>query len=320
MNNKVNYGLIGFLVLVGMAMIFGFAIWMMKPTNEKSVQDYTIYFNESVFGLNIDAPVKYRGISVGKVVNLEINPKNSEQIKVTARILKSTPIKANTIAKLTAQGITGLTYINLSMGKHDAPKLTVKDGEKYPVIKSAPSFFDDLEKSFGNVSVRLSSTLEKTESLLKDENQKEITKILNKSANLMQKFDKLLDDKTIKHIQNTVRNVDNFTYKLDKTMPHIDELIVKSVKWEEDILVAFNSIMYSYVEMTKTMDEIKRAVASGEFNIKAISEEILPTVDATLLEMQNSMVKMQELMQHYEDSPADILYKQEKRIKAPGEK
>jgi len=320
MNNKVNYGLIGFLVLVGIAMIFAFAIWMMKPTSEKSVQAYTVYFNESVFGLNIDAPVKYRGISVGKVTNLEINPRNSEQIKVTLRILRSTPIKTSTVAKLTAQGITGLTYINLSMGKHDGEKLVVQDGEEYPVIKSAPSFFDDLEKSFGSVSLKLSSTLTKTEMLLKDENQKEISRILTKSANIMEKVDDLLDKETIKHIQNTIKNIDSITYKTDKVMPNIDNLIVKSIKWEENILAAFNSIMYSYIEMTKTMDEIKRAVSSGEFNIKAISEEIIPTLDNTLLEMEKSMIKMQEFMQHYEDSPADILYKQEKQIKAPGEK
>jgi phospholipid/cholesterol/gamma-HCH transport system substrate-binding protein len=320
MNNKVNYAMIGFLVLVGIAMIFAFSIWMMKPTDTKDVQNYTIYFNESVFGLNIDAPVKYRGISVGKVTNLEINPKNTEQIKVTAQILKSTPIKTSTVAKLTAQGITGLTYINLSMGKQNTKLLEVTDGEEYPVIKSAPSFFEDLEKSFGSVSLRLSSTLEKTESLLKDENQVQISKILEKSANILAKVDKLLDEKTIMHIQNTAKNLDSFSHKLDSAMPNVDKLVLKSIEWEENIFKSFDSIMYSYIEITKTMDEIQRAVVSGEFNIKAISEEILPTVDATLLEMQNTMIKMDDFMQHYEDSPSDLFYKKEIQIKAPGEK
>jgi len=157
MNNRVNYTAVGFLVLLGMSLIMGFTYWMLKPTVNDDMQKYTIYFDESVLGLNLDAPVKYRGISVGKVTQMRINPKNSDQVEVTVTVLKTTPVKVDTVAKLTAQGITGLTYINLSMGSHISEVLKLQKGEKYPVIKTIPSFFENLEKSFGNVSNRLSS-------------------------------------------------------------------------------------------------------------------------------------------------------------------
>ncbi|MCD6173347.1 MAG: MCE family protein, partial [Sulfurimonas sp.] len=89
--------------------MFAFTYWLVKPTAEQEVRKYNIHFDESVHGLNMDAAVKYRGISVGKVTKLKINPKNTEQVEVLITILKTTPIKEDTVAQLTAQGITGLS-------------------------------------------------------------------------------------------------------------------------------------------------------------------------------------------------------------------
>ena len=73
--------------------MLGFTYWLMKPASEDEVTNYNIYFDESVLGLNLDAPVKYRGITVGKVTKLNINENNTEQVRVQITILKSTPIK-----------------------------------------------------------------------------------------------------------------------------------------------------------------------------------------------------------------------------------
>ncbi|WP_457745983.1 MlaD family protein [Sulfurimonas sp.] len=320
MNNKVNYTLVGILVLVGITLILSFTYWMLKPSADKETQKYRIYFNESVLGLNLDAPVKYRGITVGKVTNLRINPKNTEQVEVTVTILKTTPIKENTVAKLTAQGITGLTYINLTQGANDAPPLKAKDGEECPVIKSVPSFFEHFERSLGSVSSKLSSTLERTNILLSEKNQQEITKTLERTANVMRKIDRLLNEKTIMHFQNTVANIDSFTYKLDRVMPNVDLFIDKSIIWEGNIADSLGTISQSYLSIQASMNEFKRAVSSGEFNLKAISNDFVPTMNNSFLEMQGVMVELQELLQHYQRSPADILYKEEAIQKAPGEK
>lgn len=320
MNNKVNYALVGFFVLLSFVLMFGFTYWMLKPSQEHETQKYLIYFDESVLGLNIDAPVKYRGISVGKVSRLRISPTNSEQVEVLVTILKTTPIKANTIAKLTAQGITGLTYINLSLGSNDAPALEVKEGYEYPVIKTAPSFFENFEKSLGSVSSQLSSTLGRTEELLNDENQKQLSLLLNKTASVMNKIDKALDEKTIENIQKSVQHMESFSEKLDAIMPNVDKFINKSIVWEDDISNSLGSIMQSYLGIKASMKEIKRAVESGEFNLKDITADIIPTMNNTLLEMQGLMIKFEDVLERYERSPSDILYKTEEIKKAPGEK
>ncbi len=319
MNNKVNYTLIGFLVLIGVTMILGFSYWLLKPTVETQTTKYNIYFDESVLGLNIDAPVKYRGISVGKVSHLRISPNNSERVEVQITILKTTPIKESTVARLTAQGITGLSYINLSLGNHDAPSLICQSDQKYPVIQSVPSFFEDFEKSLDSVSSKLAKTLTRTEQLLNDDNQKQVNLLLTRSANFMDKLDRLLDEKTINSLQRSSRNLESFSTKADNMMPKIDLFVEKSVEWEDNIKNSFDSIMNSYLGIRSSMDEIKRAISSGEFNVKEITSDIVPTMNNTLLDMQDLIIKVQDTLNQYDRSPSDILFKQEEIKKAPGE-
>jgi len=320
MNNRVNYTIVGLLVLFGLSLMVGFTYWLLKPAVDDEVKKYYIHFDESVLGLNIDAPVKFRGISVGKVTRLRINPKNSEQVEVLITILKSTPVKSTTVAKLTSQGITGLSYINLSLGDNGAEPLKLQEGYEYPVIKTVPSLFIKLEESFGSVSENLSNTLVKTQQLLNDNNQEQISLLLKRTAGFMDRMERLLSDETIKHFQSSIVNFNNTTKKIDNMMPKIEHFIDKSVAWEDKISGSFNSIMNSYLGIKSSMDEFKRAVSSGEFNLKEITNDVVPTLNNTLIEMQHLMIRLEGTLNQYERSPGDILFKQEEIKTGPGEK
>lgn len=347
MNNNVNYTMVGFSALLGFFLMFGFGYWLLKPSSQNKTKLYLIYFNESVLGLNVDAPVKYRGVTVGKVSKIRINQKNVKQVEVLIKVTKDTPIKTNTVAKLTSQGITGLSYINLSLSSFTGALIESDDNEDgdYPIIKTEPSFFERFEKSFDTVSGKVSKTLTKTEQLLNDENQKQFALILKRAARFMDKMEKIVDEKnqkniavileksagfmskaeqlvdkpTIKHFHSTMANVDKASAKFDDVLRDADIFIDKSVAWEEKIQKSFASIMNSYLGIQSSMAEIKRAVSSGEFNFKEISSDIVPTMNSTFLQFQELMIKLEVAIEQYERSPRDILFKSEQIKKGPGE-
>ena len=316
MNNKVNYTFVGFLVLLGVFLMLGFSYWLLQPSSEEKTKKYYIYFDESVLGLNLNSAVKYRGIKVGEVTRLRINPKNTEQVEVLITILKSTPIKSDTVAKLTSQGITGLSYINLSLGGNKTPCLKVKKGEDYPIIKTIPSFFENFEKSLGSVSLKISKTLSQTEKLLNDENQKQFSILLRKSANTMDKIDKLLNDDTIKSLQISSKNLQNITYQINKMLPNINIFMEKSVNWEQTMGDSFVQIKKTYATMGITMDGMKDALQDSSLEFS----KMVPTINSTMLETQNMMIKLENTLDKYNSSPSDMFYKTEAVKKAPGEK
>lgn len=320
MNNKVNYTLVGFFVLLGFILMVAFSYWLLKPSSKEELSIYTIYFDESVLGLNIDAPVKYRGLAVGKVTQLKLDPKNKEQVEVQITIQKDTPIKTNTLAKLTPQGITGLSYINLIKSNEDALPLIKQGDQKYPVIQSEPSFMDTIERSLGEVSVNLSEALSRTAKLLDEENQKQLGIILHKTAKILEKLDATLDPKTLENFQKTMANLQELSSKLDAMAPKIEGLVERSVLFEEEISGSIESIKQTYLIVRVAMAEFKETLATGQFNLKDITSDVVPTLNNTLAEMQQTLTKVQKLIEHYERSPSDILYKQEAIQKGPGEK
>ena len=231
MNNRVNYTLIGFLVLLGISLIALFGYWLLKPTKDVEMQTYAIYFDESVLGLNLDAPVKYRGISVGKVTYLGVNPKNSEQIEVLVSVLKSTPIKTSTVAQLTSQGITGLSYINLSHMDNGSTPIKAAENEEYPVIKTIPSLLIQLENSFADISLNLSETLLRLNELLKDKNRDSVSHLLSESSVFMAKLNTALDEQTVNNFKKSIETLSSLSSQIDGIMPRIESLVDKR-RWQ----------------------------------------------------------------------------------------
>jgi phospholipid/cholesterol/gamma-HCH transport system substrate-binding protein len=121
MEPKVNYILVGaFVVLLG-AMILGAIFWLGK-TDYRGIYDrYYVYTRESVAGLSVDSTVKYRGVDVGRVKQVILNPENTEEVRVTLDIVGGTPVKTDTQAVLVTQGLTGLVTLNLTGGSREAP-------------------------------------------------------------------------------------------------------------------------------------------------------------------------------------------------------
>ena len=320
MNNKTNYALVGLFVIVGFVFIALFAYYLAKPTDEVAMKKYVIYFNESVLGLNLNSPVKYRGIDVGKVVKLGINPKNSEQVRVVISVNKETPIKTSTVAKLTAQGITGLSYINLSLGDKNSPLLTTPPpGERYPVIRSIPSFFESFQTSFGNIYNKVSKTLDHVDRLLDERNQKEFARLLQESTQFVKRLNKMLNDRAIADLHATLAHLHAVSAQIDTTIPKFNALIEHSIVWEKELAISMQQIVHSYMEIQKTTDAIGNAFRRGDFDMRGIANEFIPALNKSLNALNGLLNEMHETIRVYKRSPRDIFFKETRLKKAPGE-
>lgn len=320
MNNKVNFTFVGGVVL---AVIFSMILsiyWLMRPTDTYQLKDYRIYFSESVSGLNLNSPVKYKGVNVGKVKEISISRKNTKEISVIVSILAGTPIKESTTATLNAQGITGLVFIDLALGDENSPDLIKSANERYPVIKTKPSLFKRFENSIGTVTEKLSSTLDGANRLLNKENQKKVSMTLDESEEFMRRLNLLLDDKSIDHLHKTFENLDSITYKMDNMiLPKVDLLADKSSDFTDKVSASMISVASSYKVIEGSMSEFHRAISDGEFNIKEISKDTLSVLNNSLENMQDVMIELDNILKKYEDNPNDLLFKKQETKKGPGE-
>lgn len=115
------------------------AVWLGSPGHRDDVT-YRIRFPDSVSGLAAGDSVKYRGIDVGTVKSMGIDPDDSRLVLVDVRLRKETPVKTDTRASLTMKGITGVVFIELNGGDPAAKTLLeVTPPDKVPEIPSEKS-------------------------------------------------------------------------------------------------------------------------------------------------------------------------------------
>ena len=319
MNAKTNYTLVGLFVITSIVLIFVFVIWLIKPTNQQELTPFKIYFTESVSGLNVDSPVKYRGVTIGKVTKMEINKENIEEIEVTILVDKDAPIKTDTEAKLKSQGITGLNYIDLSQGDKSTPLLCDEE-DKEKVIKSVPSFLVKVEESFGSVSLNLSKTLHATSVLLREENQEAITKTLKHLASTMEKVDKSLTERTINDFKVLLASSRSTMEQMDKTMPKVNKTLDKTMDFEERTATALGVIANSYKTIASSMALFEARNRNGDYSMKESTAEPMKQFGITMREMQHTLNELNALLARYGDSPSNMLLQTEEADIGPGER
>ena len=152
MDDKVNYSLVGAFVLVlGAALVMG-VLWLASGLGGKQAMDrYQAVIQESVAGLDVDAPVKYLGVDVGKVSRIAVDAQNSQQVRLQFLIERGTPIKRDSVAVLKTQGLTGIAYVELSGGSASALPLRAGADGVPPTIPFKPSLSARLENVLSNV-------------------------------------------------------------------------------------------------------------------------------------------------------------------------
>jgi phospholipid/cholesterol/gamma-HCH transport system substrate-binding protein len=166
MEEKVNFVIVGVFVLVFSAAFIAIVLWLSssKPYG-KSYDIYQTYMRESVAGLNVNAPVRYRGVNVGQVRKIALAPGNVEQVQVTLAIESGTPIKTDTVAILSTYGLTGIAFVELTGGSREAAVLTAEADNPFPVIKSGPSLMVRLDASLIDAAHTLKNAARLSEEL-----------------------------------------------------------------------------------------------------------------------------------------------------------
>lgn len=172
MEARVNYAVVGAFVLVLGAALIGGILWLSSGGATRTAYDtYLTYMDESVSGLSLDAPVRYRGVEVGRVRRIALAPSNIEQVQLTMEIERGTPVKVDTVAILRTQGLTGIGYIELTKGLQDSPPLLAKPGEKVPVIRSGPSLIARLDSAVSTLLTNVNRSSESFNALVDENNR-----------------------------------------------------------------------------------------------------------------------------------------------------
>jgi len=184
METRASHIAVGAFVLVLLLGLIGFLVWISKFRTEDNLARYDILFEEAVTGLELDSNVRYRGVPVGRVRDIRIDPQNIERIRVTIEVRDDTPVKSDTKATLEMQGLTGGIYILLNEGTQTAADLPKTMTAPYPEIGSRRSALAQIFQGAPELIAKGNLLLDKVTLLFDDENRGAIKKILGNVESL----------------------------------------------------------------------------------------------------------------------------------------
>ena len=168
MENKAHALAAGAFVFVIGAMVVVLAMWLTRDSGVRHV--YEVSTREAISGLQPQAAVRYRGIDVGKVVQIGFDPQTTGNVLVRIAIDDAAPITKSTFATLSYQGVTGLAFVQLD-DEGESNERLVGNAHNPPRLPMRPGLLTKLTNQGTAVLARTEETMARVAQLLSPENQ-----------------------------------------------------------------------------------------------------------------------------------------------------
>lgn len=312
MESKVNFAVVGMFVLVlGAALIAGVLWFSSGGTYRKAYDTYLILMDESVSGLNLDAPVKYRGVEVGRVRRMALAPANEQLVQLTLDIERGTPVKQDTVAVLRVQGLTGIAYVELSGGGSSSPALVARAGEAYPVIRNGPSIMVRLDSAISALLTNVNRTSESMTALMDEDNRR----LFKQALQELQVLTRTVAARSAAidaSLLNAARTLDN-TARLSGTMsadlPRLVERLQTSAEGFDRMTGA----------MARAGGEANTTLAGARADLRQAAGDIVPEVRQLAAELREVTGSLRRFSEQLEQNPSVLLYGKPAARPGPGE-
>jgi phospholipid/cholesterol/gamma-HCH transport system substrate-binding protein len=303
---------VGAFVIVLIGALIGAALWLASGgTLQKKFDLYGAVERESVAGLNVNAPVKYNGVEVGKVKQIQLDKLNPELVQLLFAIERGTPIKVDTVATLKIQGLTGIAYVELSGGAANAAPLMVSEGSLYPMIRTKPSLSARLENVLATVLSKLDSTARNVDAILSVENQvafksalTDISAVAHTLASRKQSI-----DSSLANAEKALNSISKMSSQVAPNVGPILERISKSAQAIQDMSA----------ELGKTSASATLTVDSVGADVRRFSAETLPELSRLLNDLTTLSNSMRRLSDQTERDPRSLIFGRKEVPSGPGE-
>lgn len=322
MESRVNYTAVGIFIILFTVATVAFAFWLGKYNqDERQYRRYKVYITESVSGLSPEAAVKFHGVDVGKVETIQINPRNSEEVELVLKIKKETPIKTDSTAVLKFYGITGLAFIEIIGGSRTATLLANGD-DAIPIIPTSPSLIQRLDESLSNVASKLSSTLDRADRVLSDQNIENVTASLEHLRSLTAQIDAYQNDihKLIAQTNALEHNATDSLYAMKEAAGSVKQTSANfNTMVQTKMAKTLESLESTSKQSHSLIQKLENTLERGDYDLRTIAAPSGNEI-STLLEQTRLLThEMEMTLQSLRESPSDILFKKSAQKPGPGE-
>ena len=286
------------------ALLLGFstvaALWWFGGKQEATNQ-YVVLTKRNITGLNLQAQVRYRGIRVGKVETIELDPKDVSNTLIGISIDKNIPVTRGTTAKLGYQGITGIAHVLLEDTGKDGLPLEA-NGNELPRILMQDSLIQELSDVGGDTLRKARDFLDSANQVLGPENRQNISRTL---ANL--------DDVTSQAKKATAQLSQVAT---PENLRLLRSTLVRAEQTAGQVGPFFSEARGLVAHLQSVSEKLEATL--GNSSTDGVGA-LIPRLNELSDELGSNSRQFNRVLQMLEDSPQSLLFGPQNALPGPGE-
>lgn len=297
MENKAHALAAGIFVVAVTVLLIALAAWLTRETGVRHV--YEISTRESITGLQEQAPVRYRGVDVGKVSSIAFDSKHQGNVLVQLEIDEGAPITRETFAALSFQGVTGLAFVQLDDSGKPAPRLP-PDDENPPRIPLKPGLLSKLAERGEVILEQVEETTKRMNQLLGEPNQKRFAS-------------------TLENLDAAAASASQLAQRLDRTVAQrVDPVLAEAAETMKSFEKSADEIGRTAAEFRQTasrlnaqdgpIDRLAEGTAALSHAADAFNASTLPRINRVTEETSRAVRQLGRTANQIGDNPQSLLY------------
>ncbi len=283
------------------------AIWWFSQDREQ-MQEVVLVARDDIGGLGSQARVRFRGLAIGSVGEIRIDPADSRNILVRIWVSEDLPLTRGTRASIGTIGVTGLAFVQLDDRGTD-PTPLVGEAGKAPRINLESGLLSQLGEHALEAVEQFRSLSERLSRVFDDEGvsrlRTTLARIESAAAGMDQSFNEVPKTLAALHSVLTPENV----ARLSATLQHLE----RSSAQAPPAMVELRALIGRVDAMATRLDQTTTAASDG------LVDGSLPQLNLLLRELTTSSRRMGRLIEELEAAPQMLLLGRSEREPGPGE-
>ncbi|MGV8929023.1 MAG: MlaD family protein [Brevundimonas sp.] len=300
MERDAHYAAVGIATIALMAALAVFVIWLARLQFNNDYDVYDIVFYGPVRGLSEGGEVHFNGIRVGEVTDLNLDPKQGDQVIARIRVDATTPVRVTSRAQLEPQGITGLNYIQITAGDPQSAILKDQYPENVvPVIQSQPSPIAELLSGSGTVLAQTVDALNRINRVLSDDNVRSFSTSLKNIESLSTELEAR---------KGMLEQLEQALTKANSAVAEFEALAASSrAIVEGDGRRAVANINAAAEEARSAVSSINRTATNVEGPLNEFATTGLPQLQQSIQGLEDATRSLEGLIDEVRASPRDFI-------------
>jgi phospholipid/cholesterol/gamma-HCH transport system substrate-binding protein len=314
MENRAHAFAAGLFVVAVTALLVVLAAWLMRDAGPRAV--YEISTRESVTGLQPQAPVRLRGVAVGRVASIGFDPQEPGNVRIRLEVAPDAPVTEATYATLGLQGVTGLSFVQLD-DEAVAPRLVPGAGPP-PRIPLRPNLVTRLTDRSDAILDRIEQSAERLNQLLGEPNQQRVATALERMGEAAVGVSRLAARTTV-----------ILDAQLGPDRTNIPEAVASMDAALDSLRQTSEQARVALAEFGRTVDRLNEAggpverLGEGAAALAAAAENFgaatLPRINQVAEETARAARQLQRTVGGIDDNPQSLIFGRQRAQPGPGE-